>query len=79
METYANLFSSSIAKNGIIAFYGRSLSKFKHGLVNGMNPRSNGIAVKFWILLYFILQVRLYGFMPWGLFILLSTGANAGY
>jgi hypothetical protein len=55
MEAYANifnnldrpLFSSSISKNGITAFYGRSLSKFKYGLAEGMNPCSNGTTLKF--------------------------------
>ena len=49
METYANifmdldrtLFSSSIAKNGIIAFEVRSLSKIKYILAKGINSCSN--------------------------------------
>jgi hypothetical protein len=55
MEAYANtfnnldrhLFSSSIAKNGIVAFCRINLSKFKYVLAKGMNPCSNGTTLKF--------------------------------
>jgi len=54
MDFYADLFndvkrpvfSSSIAKNGTTAFYGRSLSIFKYVSVKGMNPGSNDTTLK---------------------------------
>ena len=54
MDFYADLFddvkrlafSSSVTKNGTIAFYGRSLSIFKYVSVKGMNPGSNNTTLK---------------------------------
>jgi len=47
-------FSSSTVKAAIFAFYGRSLSIFKYISVNGVNPGSNGAALKIWFEVVFL-------------------------